>query len=651
MLGIALVIAITLASGSLAMAAEGVSAASARTIVVNNRVPHASDKNDGTEGSPLSTIQAASERAQPGDVILVHAGIYREWINPPSGGESEDKRIVYRAAPGDEVSLRGSERVTSWVDQGNGTWKVTITNSFFGGFNPFSINLSGSWLRQGKELHLGGVYLDQEAYYEQRMVAGVQKKEKTWYAEVDGKTTTITANFGGANPNERVAEINVRECVIFPEKTGLKYITIEGFDIRHAAANWAPPDALQKGAVGPHLGYRWVIQNCTITHARCSGISLGASPPYVWQGDFQPLPDFNTVGHHLILSNHISRCGQAGIVGAVGCAGSIVEHNVIEEISYLREFGGAETAAIKFHLPVNVIIRHNLIRGVYVPQTKSDKDHLQAVGIWFDWGGQNARITGNTIYNCEGDGVIFEINHGPILCDNNVFVGVNIQHFGAEATVYAHNLFYQCRFSILKDPWNRNAPFYKPHSLIRAGGAKMVNTAQDMKWYNNIFVGRPGLVDKESLTAVDFPPKGKAYDYYKKKSVSFDMPGFVLDGNVYLDGAGKSKHDKNGVIDAGPVHGAFAGDASPLTLSLTLGNSVLGSFCSPVTSKGIAIFKIPNMAMETQDGKPLDVTADYYGNAIKASKVLPGPFQDVIQGKNTFTLWPRGSNGSPRNAR
>ena len=52
------------------------------------------DANPGTIEEPLHTIQAAANLAQPGDVITVHAGVYRERITPPKGGESDTKRII-----------------------------------------------------------------------------------------------------------------------------------------------------------------------------------------------------------------------------------------------------------------------------------------------------------------------------------------------------------------------------------------------------------------------------------------------------------------------------------------------------------------------------------------------------------------------------
>ena len=51
----------------------------------------------------------------PGDVITVYKGVYRERIDPPRGGSSDDKRIVYRAAPGEKVVIKGSEIAKEWA--------------------------------------------------------------------------------------------------------------------------------------------------------------------------------------------------------------------------------------------------------------------------------------------------------------------------------------------------------------------------------------------------------------------------------------------------------------------------------------------------------------------------------------------------------
>ena len=78
------------------------------------------DSNSGTESAPFRTINRAAQAAYAGDVITVHAGTYREWVNPPRGGTDDDTRIVYRAAPGERVEIKGSEIVNTWTKEADG---------------------------------------------------------------------------------------------------------------------------------------------------------------------------------------------------------------------------------------------------------------------------------------------------------------------------------------------------------------------------------------------------------------------------------------------------------------------------------------------------------------------------------------------------
>src|SRR5215467_2650277 len=69
------------------------------------------DANPGTRHAPFRTIQHGADLARPGDVITVHEGIYRERVEPPRGGTSDKKRIIYQAARGEKVVITGSEIV------------------------------------------------------------------------------------------------------------------------------------------------------------------------------------------------------------------------------------------------------------------------------------------------------------------------------------------------------------------------------------------------------------------------------------------------------------------------------------------------------------------------------------------------------------
>ena len=175
-----------LACIAVALAANSI--ASAREIHV---AKSGSNANSGSSESPYLMIGKAAEVAQPGDTITVHGGTYREWVRPRRGGRDENSRITYRAAAGEDVVIKGSERITSWVDQGGGVWMAQLPPRFFGDYNPYALNLSGGWLHYGEWLHRGDVYLDGEAFYEKKTLAEVKRQPRTWCCRAAGDGVTI----------------------------------------------------------------------------------------------------------------------------------------------------------------------------------------------------------------------------------------------------------------------------------------------------------------------------------------------------------------------------------------------------------------------------------------------------------------------------
>ncbi|UCG60057.1 MAG: right-handed parallel beta-helix repeat-containing protein [Phycisphaerales bacterium] len=568
--------------------AKGVSASEIHVSKTGN------DSGSGGLDSPYLTINKAASTAQPADTVTVHAGTYREWVKPLRGGTGETGRVTYRAAPGEKVTIKGSERITSWTREANGVWKVELPNSFFGEYNPYALKVSGGWLNYGKWHHRGDVYLNGEAFYEKQTAEEVNEAEQSWHCHVSEDVTTIRANFGDRNPNTELTEINVRESLFMPEITGLKYITIDGFHFMHAAANWAPPVLeLQTGAVGPRMGKHWIIENCTITNARCVGIILGHAPGVDYS-------DIDAYGDHIVRNNVIRRCGQAGIAGQKGATRSLIYRNLIEDTNYRREFGGWETAAIKFHNSVDTLIMGNLIRGVF-------RQEQGAFGIWMDFANQGTRITGNIIYNTEAATVFLEMNHGPILVDNNVLVGQAIRS-NSEATVFAHNLFVDCGYDYTPDTGRRSS-YYKPHTTIGVG--RKTGTAQDDKWFNNIFI-RQGL------------------DQVKTAQ------GYVSDYNVFLEGANKSSFgDENSVVD--PYVTGLTIKDRPLGVAITFSvNDAPFRVKGPqVDAELVGVFPTVGQTIEDRHGHAIKVDRDINGD--KFTRPVPGPLADLKRGEDTVS--------------
>ena len=183
------------------------------------------DGNPGTQTKPFKTISAAAQVAQGGDVITVHEGTYRERVKPPRGGISDDKRIVYRAAEGEDVIIKGSEPIKGWQKVQNDTWKVVIPNSFFGNFNPYGNLISGDWFNpMGREHHTGAVYLNDHWLTEAKTLDDVLKpigKAAASYSAGSAQYLTNLAWLKAGKSSERV------NAAAFAEQQGTQVWTDE----------------------------------------------------------------------------------------------------------------------------------------------------------------------------------------------------------------------------------------------------------------------------------------------------------------------------------------------------------------------------------------------------------------------------------------
>ena len=317
------------------------------------------DNNSGTLKAPLLTIQAAAQNAFPGDIITVHEGVYRERVTPPRGGESDSRRIVYQAAEGEKVEIKGSEIIKNWQRFSGNVWKVTLPNSFFADYNPYKDLIHGDWFNDlGRAHHTGEVYLNGKSLWESAILENVlQPKPQTdkfdpegstytWFCESDNNNTYIYANFHDADPNREMVEINVRKSCFYPEKTGINFITVRGFKMSQAATQWAPPTAEQIGLIGTNWSKGWIIENNIISDSKCSGITLGK------HGDKYDNTSENSaegyvetihraidqgwskknIGHHIVRNNTIFNCEQTGICGSLGAIFSQIYNNNIYNI-------------------------------------------------------------------------------------------------------------------------------------------------------------------------------------------------------------------------------------------------------------------------------------------------------------------------------
>ena len=577
------------------------------------------DTNDGSLSKPFKTIAAAANVAMPGDTITVHTGVYREQVAPPRGGNSEQERIWYRAARGEKVEIKGSEIIKGWQKTGNDIWMVKIPNSYFGKFNPYSVTIHGDWLERGSWSHTGEVYLNGKPLIETNNINQLDSttiKTPLWYCKVDEKNTVIWANFFNVDPNEKMVEINVRQAVFYPSQPGINYIGVSGFVMSQAATPWAPPTAEQIGLIGTHWSKGWVIENNDISYSKCVGITLGKYGDE-WDNKSESVEGFTKtierapdhswnkehIGSHLVRNNQISHCGQAGIAGSLGAIFSTISGNSIHDIAEQKLFWGYEMAGIKLHAAIDVEISHN-----HIYRTEG--------GIWLDWMAQGTRVTKNFLHDNRVQDFSLEVDHGPVLVDNNLFLSPQLAQVRlSQGVAFVHNLI-AWKLWETNDVDPRQTPFLKPNSTTIAGFHN--NPCGDTRFYNNVFLG-----------STDLSP-------YNNATLPVQM-----EGNVYLMDAQPSKYeqqpvrkpDYNPAVEVVEKNGKWY-------LSINLEKSWSDKIRpKPVTGKLLGTAVIPEQSFEYINGNPVLLNTDYLGRERSTKNPVAGPFEITKSGRQQIKVW------------
>lgn len=613
-----------------------------------------SDQNEGTQQDPFLTISCAAEIAEAGDTIIVHEGVYRECVNPKRGGKNELSRITYMAAEGERVVIKGSEVVSGWKRQGE-YWYVHIDHAFFGSLNPYQEEIDGDWMRRplDHKKHTGMVYIDGKAMIEAATVEELCGMDFGWYAKTDGKETVIYANFADKDPNTALTEINVRRSCFFPEKQGVNYITVSGFEMAHAATKWAPPTADQTGLIGTHWSKGWIIEHNIIHDARCAAICLGKdgttgdneySRYHLKAGGVYQFEEMlaakrmgwskEQIGSHIIRNNIIYDCGQNGIVGHMGGAFSEIYGNEIYNIGTKHEFWGHELGGIKLHALIDTQIHHNHI-------------HHCTMGTWLDWQVQGARLSCNIYHHNEID-VKIEVTHGPHLVDNNIFGSANNFQNAAQGGAYVHNLFLGGMFRY--DVLDRPTPYHLPHST-EISGCSLVYGGDD-RFYNNIFAdayeerkpnfetglamynGAPVSVQEYADLVWEKYPKGDVYEFSLEK-----QPVYIA-GNFLTDGVSKFDRDLTSIRNDAKTEACIVTEEDGIYLEMIVDASFKEMHTEVIDTKKLGVPRLTEVPYENPDGTPITIDLDLFGNK-RSDDPTPGPIEGLETGKVKILLWKR----------
>jgi len=632
-----------------------------------------SDDANGSVEHPFRTISAASKVARAGDTVTVHAGTYREWVDPSFGGTSDLSRILYRAAGGEKVLIKGSEMIKGWQKVNKGVWKVILDNAMFGDYNPYREIIGGDWfLDYGRIHHTGEVYLNGNSFYEidslekvfnPQPLKAAQDQEGSlfqWYCKSDNKITTIWSNFHEYDPNKEIVEINVRPVVFYPKNTGINYITVRGFTLTHAATNWAPPTAEQIGLIGTHWSKGWIIENNIISESKCSGITLGTerSTGQNYSSEYKKksghISQLETVfsaikngwskenvGSHIVRNNIIFNCEKTGICGNLGAIFSQIYGNQVYNIYTKRQWGGFEMAGIKFHAPIDVTIKNNCIHNAFK-------------GIWIDWQAQGIRITGNLLYDNSWMDLHLEVSHGPHIIDNNCFLSnLNLWNMST-GSAFINNMF---TGQICKGTeYVRFTPYHYPHSTKVAG--IMTTQGGGDRYLNNIFIKTPAP-SYDIFEKANRPKREKGtmsyglgiYDNYpadlsQKSFIISEMSEVKLpvkaENNLYVNGAVPFKNGIGDIVVNYPeINIRIAKKADGSYLYINFSDDLIRMENRIINSLDLGEAIVPEAIFDNPDGTSILFNSDYFNETRHRNNNRVGPFINVSKGENMIKLWPK----------
>lgn len=644
---------------------------------------------DGSSSYPYRKIQDAANIALPGDEVIVAPGIYRENVNPVNSGTNKD-RITYLSEKPLEAVISGAEEIKTWEKYEGNVWRASIPNAIFGDYNPYTTLVYGDWFVATMIAHTGDVFLNGKSMYEVTELSKVLQPSKTymswdadftvytWYTEQDKDQTVLFANFQGKNPNEENVEISVRKNCFYPVEEGKGYITLSGFTVKEAATQWAPPTALQEGMIGPHWSKGWIIEDCDISEAKCSGISLGKYLQPENDNKWSKLKykdgtqterdcicqaqregwNKDNIGSHIIRRCNIHDCGQTGIVGHLGGVFSIIEDNEIHNINNKQNLCGAEIGGIKMHAAIDVIIRRNHI-------------HHCTRGLWLDWQAQGTRVSQNLFHdncipkeenlienNCVGEDIFIEVSHGPTLLDNNIMLSDRAVKLPTQGVAMVHNLIAGSFVAVGRGVNNgaltkiapRYTPYHVPHETAIAGFMTILHG--DMRFYNNIFVQKDireklqkltGPMDDSEWETGNLTAGTIAYEgYMNEDEFEKQFEGYCgmgssasdryynslpvwAGGNVYFNGAKPMSGEKAAVDESNKVIIELVEENGKAAVRTNIGEftSELSDKLMSTSDLGMAFE--PEEKYENPDGTPIIFDTDINGKN-RGITAYAGPF-------------------------
>ena len=324
------------------------------------------------EDRQCATVAEAMERAEPGDTIEIHTGIYRESVIIPkekSGTADQPLRIV--AAPTAEVVFSGSDLLTQWKPEPElGDCVASIDWPYYI-VPPHPGDREHEIIGRPEQVFV-------QRYLMQRVPELAKLAPGTFFIDTDKKRLYLwdTTNRKADDFKSLSIEGSHRSFVL---RVDAEHVQIRGIRFRHCANR-------AQGGMVLFRGNNNRMEDCVFEYSNGVGAVFTGTDNTALRCEFT---DNGQLGF------------SAGHAHGLRMESCLIARNNSKNYSRGWEAGG------------NKIV---LSRDVVIDRCIS-RDN-RGVGFWFDIGNENCEVKNCLIYHNEEHGLFYEISYGLYAHDN-----------------------------------------------------------------------------------------------------------------------------------------------------------------------------------------------------------------------------------------
>ena len=226
--------------------------------------------------------------------------------------------------------------------------------------------------------------------------------------------------------------------------------------------------------------------------------------------------------------------------------------------------------------------------------------------------------------------MFIEVNHGPLLIDNNIFLSPNSIRNLSGGTAFVHNLFIGLD---VPETNPRVTPYFKEHSTDLVD-IKLIAHGDD-HYYNNIFMSY-----NDNPSWPERMGQKKEGNFFGLEAYNHDKFPIYAEGNVYVDKAKAFEAEVN-ALENPNFETLFKILKKPegVYLKIKMDKNWLTKKRRLVTSNMLGKAKIPDLPFVQADGSPYYLDEDYFGKKRNIDNPAPGPFSEIKEDILIIKVW------------